>query len=69
MKQDNYKGAMKYTPTFSIADEKAFKAGLNSYNKEIRKIEKESIKWLEEDQDMLQEILLLQKAGLAHTPR
>ena len=39
MKQDKYKGAMKYTPTFSIADEKAFKAGLNSYNKEIRKLQ------------------------------
>ena len=39
---------------------------IRKYNREIRKIEKESIKWLEQDQDMLQEILLLQKAGLAH---
>ena len=39
---------------------------IRRYNREIRKIEKESIKWLEQDQDMLQEILLLQKAGLAH---
>jgi hypothetical protein len=39
------------------------------YNREIRKIEKENVKWLEEDQNMLQEILLLQKAGLAHTPK
>ena len=39
------------------------------YNREIRKIEKEDRKWLEEDHDMLQEILLLQKAGLVHTPK
>ena len=39
------------------------------YNREIRKIEKESIKWLDQDHDMLQEILLLQKAGLAHMPK
>ena len=39
---------------------------IRRYNREIRKIEKEHIKWLEEDRDMLQEILLLQKAGLAH---
>ena len=39
---------------------------IRKYNREIRKVEKESIKWLEQDQDMLQEILLLQKAGLAH---
>ena len=31
---------------------------IRRYNKEIRKIEKESIKWLEKDQDMLQEIYL-----------
>ena len=42
---------------------------IRKYNREIRKIEKESIKWLEQDQDMLQEILLLQKAGLAHTQK
>ena len=39
------------------------------YNREIRKIEKENTKWLEQDHDMLQEILLLQKAGLAHMPK
>jgi hypothetical protein len=42
---------------------------IRRYDREIRKIEKEHIKWLEEDRDMLQEILLLQKAGLAHTPK
>ena len=39
---------------------------IRRYNREIRKIEKERIEWPEQDQDMLQEILLLQKAGLAH---
>ena len=42
---------------------------IRRYNREIRKIEKENIKLLDQDRDMLQEILSLQKAGLAHTPR
>ena len=42
---------------------------IRKYNREIRKVEKDSIKWLEQDQDMLQEILLLQNAGLAHTQK
>ena len=42
---------------------------IRRYNREIRKIEKENIKWLDQDRDMLQEILSLQKAGLAHTPK
>lgn len=42
---------------------------IRRYDREIRKIDKEHIEWLEEDRDMLQEILLLQKAGLVHTPK
>ena len=42
---------------------------IRRYNKEIRKVEKENTKWLEEDHGMLQEILLLQRVGLARTPK
>ena len=42
---------------------------IRKYNREIRKIEKESIKLLERDRDMLQELLLRQRAGLVHIQR
>ena len=44
---------------------------IRRYNKEIRKVEKENNKWLEDqlEENMLRELLLLQKVGLANTPR
>tara|TARA_B100000700_G_C14794582_1_gene737582 strand:- start:587 stop:790 length:204 start_codon:yes stop_codon:yes gene_type:complete len=44
---------------------------IRRYNKEIRKVEKENNKWLEDhlEENMLRELLLLQKVGLAHTPK
>jgi hypothetical protein len=56
-----------FLPFFKL--DKFTRKDIRRYNREIRKIEKEDAKWLEEDQNMLQEILLLQRAGLAHTPK
>ena len=54
-------------PLFKL--DRVTRRDIRRYNREIRKIEKENIKWLDQDQDILQEILLLQKAGLAHMPK
>tara|TARA_R100000742_G_C4241690_1_gene61273 strand:- start:174 stop:377 length:204 start_codon:yes stop_codon:yes gene_type:complete len=56
-----------FLPFFKL--DKFTRRDIRRYNREIRKIEKENTKWLEEDQNMLQEILLRQKAGLARTPK
>ena len=44
---------------------------IRKYNREIRKVEKENNKWLEDrlEENMLRELLSLQKVGLAHTPK
>tara|TARA_Y100000593_G_scaffold55056_1_gene102946 strand:+ start:205 stop:408 length:204 start_codon:yes stop_codon:yes gene_type:complete len=44
---------------------------IRKYNREIRKVEKENNKWLEDrlEGNMLRELLSLQKVGLAHTPK
>ena len=54
-------------PLFKL--DRVTRRDIRRYNREIRKIEKENIKWLDQDHDILQEILLLQKAGLAHMPK
>ena len=54
-------------PLFKL--DRVTRRDIRRYNREIRKIEKENIKWLDQDHDILQEKLLLQKAGLAHMPK
>ena len=56
-----------FLPFFKL--DKFTRRDTRRYNREIRKIEKDNIKWLKEDQNTLQETLLLQKAGLAHMPK
>lgn len=58
---------MSIFPIFQL--DRFTRRDIRKYNREIRRIEKENVKWLKEDRDMLQELLSRQRAGLAHMPK
>ena len=54
-------------PLFKL--DRVTRRDIRRYNREIRIIDNVNIIWLYQDHDLLQEILLLKKAGLAHMPK